>query len=86
MRGKAGYVPFWPGGLDGAVITESDASKRTKGLRTVPPGFARGLRLAGDVPDEDGLLIDDYSSDIERDGETGTVCCTAITRLDEAYT
>ncbi|CCM03670.1 uncharacterized protein FIBRA_05814 [Fibroporia radiculosa] len=51
VRGKAGYVPFWPGGLDD-VRTEAGAihnlNEQSKGLRTIAPGFSRGLRLPGD--------------------------------------
>ncbi|KAI0095241.1 antiviral helicase [Irpex rosettiformis] len=54
VRGKSGYVPFWPGGLDDiakdvSALKELDES--SKGLKSIPPGFARGLRLPGD-PDE----------------------------------
>ncbi|SJL06398.1 related to SKI2-antiviral protein and putative helicase [Armillaria ostoyae] len=58
VRGKSGHVPFWPGGLD--VLLDPDASldldTRKKGLRTVPPGFSRGLRLPGEELDDDALL------------------------------
>lgn len=63
MRGKAGYVPFWPGGLEDPIIELAGANStgsKPKGLRTIPPGFARGLRLPGDDEDEDDLLsLDD---------------------------
>ncbi|KAF8272987.1 antiviral helicase [Lactarius quietus] len=51
VRGKSGYAPFWPGGLD-AIVTKSDdggtksSVSETRGLRTVPPGLKRGLRLS----------------------------------------
>ncbi|KAE9409256.1 ATP-dependent RNA helicase [Gymnopus androsaceus JB14] len=58
VRGKSGYVPFWPGGLD--VLTDpaislelNDGQKR---LRKIPPGFSRGLHLPGDEPEDDDLL------------------------------
>ncbi|KAK0199046.1 antiviral helicase [Armillaria mellea] len=58
VRGKSGHVPFWPGGLD--VLLDPDASldldTSKKGLRTVPPGFSRGLRLPGEELDDDALL------------------------------
>ena len=56
VRGKSGHVPFWPGGLDQALLPESSDGSTTKGLRTKPPGLSRGLRLAG--VDEDDNIID----------------------------
>ena len=53
VRGKSGYAPFWPGGLD-AIVTNSDdggpkgSVSEARGLRTVPPGLQRGLRLSTD--------------------------------------
>ena len=44
-------MPFWPGGLDDVLVDPEDGGRlsgRPKGLRTVPPGFARGLRLSDD--------------------------------------
>ncbi|KZT27539.1 antiviral helicase [Neolentinus lepideus HHB14362 ss-1] len=69
VRGKSGYVPFWPGGLDEALKESSDVielDKSVKGLRTIPPGFTRGLRLPGDEP-EDEILGDlgEREDDIE---------------------
>ncbi|KAJ7508688.1 ATP-dependent RNA helicase [Mycena galericulata] len=54
VRGRSGYVPFWPGGLEDAAISTSSGSQSKGGLKTIPPGFTRGLRLAEDG--EDGLL------------------------------
>lgn len=56
VRGKSGYVPFWPGGLED-ILSESgdDSTESRKGLRTIPPGFARGLRLPGDSFDDEAL-------------------------------
>lgn len=49
VRGKPGNVPFWPGGLEEDIAVDAksgrDASRNNSGLRTVPPGFQRGLRL-----------------------------------------
>lgn len=70
MRGKSGHVPFWPGGLDD-VLPNLDLDRLgAKGLRTVPPGFSRGLRLPGEeiedqtLKDLDGVEVppirDDY--------------------------
>ncbi|KDQ12068.1 hypothetical protein BOTBODRAFT_189538 [Botryobasidium botryosum FD-172 SS1] len=72
VRGKSGYVPFKPGGLEDAFVdqdhedvastAQTGVSKGThlrlffpappppsQGLRTVPPGFSRGMVF----PDED---------------------------------
>ncbi|KAF9055903.1 NUC185 domain-containing protein [Panaeolus papilionaceus] len=54
VRGKSGYVPFWPGGLE-ETSTERPLINKVKGLRTVPPGFSRGLRLPGEAVEGDFL-------------------------------
>lgn len=46
-------MPFWPGGLEdvGSSIfeeLEDGFVAGGKGIRTIPPGFARGLRLPGE--------------------------------------
>lgn len=63
VRGKSGYAPFWPGGLD-AIVTKSDegSSSKAKGLRTVPPGLQRGLRLSTDQ-DRDSTFSEQYDLD-----------------------
>lgn len=58
VRGKSGYVPFRPGGLDEVLLSSAQtgiSEDSAKGLRTIPPGFARGLRLAGDEPEDETL-------------------------------
>ena len=60
MRGKAGSVPFWPGGLEDPSSglpddLEDELEVGGKGIRTIPPGFTRGLRLPGEGEDEAGL-------------------------------
>jgi antiviral helicase SKI2 len=58
VRGKSGYIPFQPGGLDEVLLssTQSGISEESvKGLRTIPPGFLRGLRLAGEEPEDEVL-------------------------------
>lgn len=62
MRGKSGHVPFWPGGLDDLSVDPSNSKSINKGLRTVPPGFLRGLRLPGEVSDDHELLSIDNKS------------------------
>ncbi|KAJ7204463.1 antiviral helicase [Mycena pura] len=57
VRGRSGHVPFWPGGLEDAVVSGNTKSQSTAGLKTIPPGFTRGLRLAGE-PDESLLALD----------------------------
>ncbi|RPD82148.1 antiviral helicase [Lentinus tigrinus ALCF2SS1-7] len=54
VRGKSGYVPFLPGGLDNVnpaddVIDFQEGSSR---LRTVAPGLLRGLRLPGKISED----------------------------------
>lgn len=54
-------MPFWPGGLDAAEkesLALKDLDESSKGLRKIPPGFTRGLRLPGDT-DEDEDAFDD---------------------------
>jgi antiviral helicase SKI2 len=55
VRGKSGYVPFWPGGLEDPLVQNGDLSV-AKGLRTVAPGLSRGLRLPGESVDDDELM------------------------------
>lgn len=52
VRGKSGHVPFWPGGLDAALAPLIGGETPTKGLRTVPPGFSKGLSVNDDEADE----------------------------------
>ena len=68
VRGKSGHVPFWPGGLEAAlgdIDDEAVANGKAYGLRTIPPGFTRGLRLPGEAGD-----IDDLER-MEEDGDEG---------------
>lgn len=65
VRGKAGSVPFWPGGLEDPSSglpddLEDELEAEGKGIRTIPPGFTRGLRLPGEGGDETGL--DEFGS------------------------
>ncbi|SRR6266550_1274049 len=65
VRGKSGGVPFWPGGLEN-VLNNGTGVKLDevphKGLKTIPPGFKRGLRLSGEETDEAELLAFDSVS------------------------
>jgi antiviral helicase SKI2 len=68
VRGKSGYIPFKPGGLDDVIL----AAKQTIGepikqLRTVPPGFSRGLRLPGDDTEEEAFASLDDTIDTKDD-------------------
>ncbi|KAF8079036.1 antiviral helicase [Lyophyllum atratum] len=59
VRGKSGYVPFWPGGLEDPLVELSStdsAGSNTRGLRTIPPGLSRGLRLPGEEIEDDDLM------------------------------
>ena len=62
MRGKSGHVPFWPGGLDDLSADPSNSKSVSKGFRTVPPGFSRGLRLPDEIDDDHELLAIDSES------------------------
>lgn len=98
VRGKSGYVPFWPGGLE-EVSSEPRSldginQRNRKGLRTIPPGFSRGLRLPGDVGDDEALLsIEDESRRPRRadDGVhlhpftlNGLIRCSKDSEIDNA--
>ncbi|KAF8640787.1 hypothetical protein AX17_000436 [Amanita inopinata Kibby_2008] len=72
VRGKSGYVPFWPGGLGATAgdVSGVGLDNAPEGLRTVPPGFSRGLRLSVDEPsDADVLTIDGHAGDSETQEE-----------------
>ncbi|TFK41940.1 ATP-dependent RNA helicase [Crucibulum laeve] len=77
VRGKSGHVPFWPGGLEDATTSalSSEAEQRiSKGLRTVPPGFRRGLRLLGDLAEDDEILdLDEDEKDIGKQTDDNMV-------------
>ncbi|TFY63324.1 hypothetical protein EVJ58_g3329 [Rhodofomes roseus] len=66
VRGKTGFVPFWPGGLDDIKADTAaidDLHEGAKGLRKVAPGLSRGLRLPGDEADEDALEDLEFTQD-----------------------
>ena len=71
VRGKSGYVPFQPGGLDEVLLSSTQNSfseELVKGLKTIPPGFSRGLRLAGeDIEDEDITALEESLPSPNRD-------------------
>ncbi|KAI0361085.1 antiviral helicase [Trametes cingulata] len=50
VRGKAGYVPFWPGGLDNLKQASDlvDLQEGSSRLRTAAPGLSRGLKFGKD--------------------------------------
>ncbi|CUA76286.1 antiviral helicase SKI2 [Rhizoctonia solani] len=65
VRGKSGYMPFKPGGMNeifekerGAEVVDLDSET----LRTIPPGFSRGLKLEGDA-DEEVVVFSDLPED-----------------------
>ena len=86
VRGKAGYVPFWPGGMDD-VLKESiavvDLEETSQGLLTVPPGFSRGLRFPGEEDEED--IVPAVTSRRRTDGELVRAeplsCLVSLSRL-----
>ncbi|KAI0778677.1 antiviral helicase [Trametes elegans] len=58
VRGKAGYVPFWPGGLDNLRqdVDAVDLEEGSSQLRAVAPGLSRGLNLSKEVDVDDDIL------------------------------
>ncbi|KAI0718916.1 antiviral helicase [Cerioporus squamosus] len=54
VRGKSGYVPFLPGGLDSLKLADDviDFQEGSSRLRTVAPGLSRGLRLSGQASED----------------------------------
>ncbi|KAI0715060.1 antiviral helicase [Earliella scabrosa] len=64
VRGKSGYVPFWPGGLDNLQSSNDviDLQEGSAHLRTVAPGLSRGLRLPGSVGDDTDPDVVDLSA------------------------
>ncbi|KAJ4485612.1 antiviral helicase [Lentinula aciculospora] len=84
VRGKSGYVPFWPGGLDVQAdpVISLELSDSQKGLKILPPGFTRGLHLPGDDPVDDLLALDDlHGSSLQTDGQNATL--RSVFALDE---
>lgn len=79
VRGKSGYVPFWPGGLDDVLLDvegSANASGELRGLRSVPPGFKRGLRLPGDEAEDETLtVLDEISGTRARQPEETVISC-----------
>ncbi|ANB12673.1 SKI complex RNA helicase subunit SKI2 [Sugiyamaella lignohabitans] len=49
VRGRAGFMPFAPGGIDTPEIPESNLilHRDADGLFDIPPGFSRGLKNEG---------------------------------------
>ena len=73
MRGKSGYVPFWPGGLDDVAKDSSalkDLDESSKGLKSIPPGFTRGLRLPGDPDEGEDDILQGAHAETQNDVET----------------
>ena len=55
-------MPFWPGGMEdpGSGIPEEledELVAEGKGIRTIPPGFTRGLQLPGEGGDDEAGLV-----------------------------
>jgi antiviral helicase SKI2 len=80
VRGKSGYVPFWPGGLEdvlnpGRKATNDDTREE---LKTIPPGFSRGLRLPGDETENITLFHSYDSKDVGSEGISQTALQTVF--------
>ncbi|KAF9531825.1 antiviral helicase [Crepidotus variabilis] len=78
VRGKSGYVPFWPGGLeDGSAnaLEQQLKFENLNGLKTIPPGFSRGLRLPGDVVEDEDLVTfkDGEATQWDREQKQGEI-------------
>ncbi|GEM08547.1 antiviral helicase SKI2 [Rhodotorula toruloides] len=81
VRGKSSYFPFRPGGLgdivadaDGATEGEEGPEKAAEGLekafekggiRTIPPGFTRGLDFGPLADDPSSNLIEEEEEEVE---------------------
>ena len=72
VRGKAGYVPFMPGGLDVLKQTSDlvDLQEGSSQLRKIAPGLSRGLRLSNDEEDSDVIGL---GGSVHRDQADTTV-------------
>ena len=88
VRGKSSHVPFWPGGLDEVLLTSSSGiSNRSKGLRTVPPGFSRGLRIGdGNFEDEDISALDSMGTEKSDQSLEVFLCCVSFRLVLSDYT
>jgi len=58
VRGKAGYIPYMPGGLEDVLGNEQEQKRSQNaasksGLRSIPPGFERGFQVTDQVNDGD---------------------------------
>jgi hypothetical protein len=79
VRGKSGHVPFWPGGLDDVLPILDLDRLGVKGLRIVPPGFLRGLRLPGEeiedqtLKDLDGVEVPPIDEQYDEVGQNTRV-------------
>ncbi|KAI6047978.1 ATP-dependent RNA helicase [Pisolithus marmoratus] len=70
VRGKSSYIPFQPGGLDDVLLSSKTGQLNERGLRTIPPGLSRGLRLPGDeVEDETLVALEDSMLSKAADGD-----------------
>lgn len=60
-------MPFRPGGLEDILVDDSNQKSflNDKGLRTIPPGFVRGLRLPKDSAEDDQV----FSLEVESSSE-----------------
>ncbi|KAG5358369.1 putative ATP-dependent RNA helicase [Yarrowia sp. B02] len=77
VRGRSGFMPFAPGGVDLAEKEQGTLHHRdADGLFDVPPGFERGLEAAGTVAEADaelGTLSKDEREEETTAGDSGLV-------------
>ncbi|KAG8960224.1 hypothetical protein FRC03_006880 [Tulasnella sp. 419] len=55
VRGKSGYIPFLPGGLDDVAVKSDNLTDVVdrRGLRKRAPGLSRGIRLGEDAEEDE---------------------------------
>ncbi|KAK9354910.1 NUC185 domain-containing protein [Lipomyces doorenjongii] len=77
VRGRAGFVPFAPGGLDGIATASSSlggigmagiAKRDENGLLSIAPGLPRGVNIAKDRSQKDYVeeLEESYENEISK--------------------
>lgn len=61
----------------------TNSNLQSKGFRTVPPGFSRGLRLPGEEADPIESFTDDYPSptDVEQEDDVAVSILRFISRV-----
>ena len=80
-------MPFWPGGFDDISLDPKTLGKEAKGLRSIPPGFSRGLHLPGDplgdeelitIEGEETRVLDETHDMVYHVPHIETMCCLSL--------